>query len=197
MTGDAVLRCRGVVLRDMRLADIDDHVRWFCTPMDWQRWDAPWENTAVLPNPARKRGRLLRNLRQPLREPRVFFEIEGPDGTHLGWTNRYRTGPERERVAIGIALPDLERGGAGVGTTAFALHAAYRFARDGLDTLHAETWSGNLRMIGLARRVGFEDCGRDPGSCLVRGRAFDGLDFLLRREALRRSCPWLEEAEGL
>lgn len=192
-----MLRCRGVVLRDKTLEDIEDYVRWFCTPMDWQRWDAPWERTDELPDPQRKRARLLEFFPRNLPEIRTAFEIDGPSGAHLGWTNRYRTQDPPELIAIGINLPDVDRGGRGVGTVAFALHAAYRFRRDGLTELYAETWSGNLRMLGLARRVGFVECARRPLVREVRGKVYDGLRFALTEERLYDRCPWLREAEGL
>ena len=192
-----MLRCRGVVLRDRRFEDIDDYVRWFCTPMDWQRWDAPWEMQGELPDPETKRARLVERFPLELPEVRKVFEVDGPSGAHLGWTNRYRIPGPPELVAIGINLPDVERGGRGVGTIAFALHAAYRFRHDELTELYTETWSGNVRMIGLAHRVGFLECSREPQVAEVRGIRYDGVRFSVTRDRLYVHCPWLREAEGL
>jgi RimJ/RimL family protein N-acetyltransferase len=192
-----MLRCRGVVLRDKKLDDIDDYVRWFCSEVEWQRWDAPWEHQGSPPSPETKRARLLEYFPHDLPEIRTFFEIDGPDGAHLGWTNRYRIKGPPDIFAIGICLPDVERGGRGVGTVAFALHAAYRFRRDGLSALYTETWSGNLRMIGLARRLGFEECRREPGVREIDGTQYDGLRFSVTLNRLYARCPWLGEAEGV
>jgi RimJ/RimL family protein N-acetyltransferase len=195
-----ILRCRFVTLRDKSPADIEDYVRWNTVRTEWQEWDAPWEHTPSPPGEDPLQGALqaketfLKTMEKPLPPVRHRFEVEGSGGVHLGWTNHYRAGEDKSLLAIGIDLPDVERGARGAGTIAFALHAAYRFLMDGGAELYTETWSGNLRMIGLASRVGFVECARRVGCREVRGSTYDALRFILRPDRLRERCPWLKEA---
>ena len=50
---------------------------------------------------------------------------------------------------------------------------------------YTQTWSGNQRMIGLARKLGFRESMRKPGLRRVRGTAYDGLTFRLDLDAFR------------
>jgi RimJ/RimL family protein N-acetyltransferase len=198
---EQILRCRSVVLRDRRESDIDDYIRWNTEKTWWRDWDAPWENAPPRPGEepeqriARIRGLLMAALSRPLPPVRRSFEVIGLEDVHLGWVNSYHTGNEGKLIAIGIDLPDLEQGGPGIGTIAFSLKAAYRMRMDGIAELYTETWSGNLPMIGLAKRVGFVECRRSIRSREVRGRVYDGLRFVVDHERLYRHCPWLKEAE--
>jgi RimJ/RimL family protein N-acetyltransferase len=179
-----------VVLRDRRPSDNEDKVRWLVHDTWWADWDAPWEKTVRTEEEVRERQRTLFPLEFPA--VRGGFEVDTCAGIHLGWTNAYKIGGDPARRAIGIILPDLARGGPGLGTAAYALHAAYRFRVEGRTNIYAETWSGNLPMVGLARRCGFEVYERTPGEVEVRGRAYDGLTFVLAREAFFRRFPELE-----
>ena len=38
-----------------------------------------------------------------------------------------------------------------------------------------ETWSGNARMLGCARKLGFVEVKRQKGAYVVDGKAYDGL----------------------
>jgi hypothetical protein len=209
------LRCRSVTLRNQRDADIEDVVRWETIQTWWMLWDGPDKRKAEEPcsSPELRAERIRQRERERFDKPipgvRMRFEVDGPTGTHLGWTNRYRlpddlpddppdtgqTGDEEaDRFAVGICLPDLERGVPGIGMLALALHSAYRFKMDACPLLYTETWSGNLSMIGLAARLGFEECRRLTGVRLIRGRAYDSLRFVLDRRTLWSRCSWLEDS---
>lgn len=45
-----------------------------------------------------------------------------------------------------------------------------------------ETWSGNLRMLGCARKLGFVEVKRQEGAYIVDGKAYDGLVLEKRLE---------------
>lgn len=194
------IREGGVLLRDMVPSDIDDYLRWETVETEWQLWDAPWdyedrsdaEQRAEL---ARYREVLERRLAHDAAladdEPRERFEIclddaEDPAlATHVGGLGSYllddafcidESGAHR---AIGVDLCDQRARGRGHGKTATRLFIGY-FREQGLDELYCQTWSGNERMIGLARGLGFEECCRKPGIRRVRGGVYDGLTFRLR-----------------
>ena len=50
----------------------------------------------------------------------------------------------------------------------------------GFDELYTQTWSGNERMIRLAEKLGFTECGRELKERTVRGQQYDGLTFRIK-----------------
>ena len=51
----------------------------------------------------------------------------------------------------------------------------------GVDELYTQTWSGNVRMIRCAEKLGFVECNRNVGTREVDGQKYDGLTFRLEK----------------
>jgi len=192
---------KNIVLRDYRQSDIDDDVRWNTVQTQWALWDAPWEMEEYLKNfdEAAFREKSLRKKEWKMRDDefRWGFEIDTAQGEHIGSVNAYRIDEEYNwkpikdeevtkdiNVALGIDInePDFWSGGWGTqALTAFILH----WLDAGFENIHTQTWSGNYRMIGLAKKLGFEEVERNVGSRQVRGQVYDGLTFRLDVERFR------------
>ncbi len=46
-----------------------------------------------------------------------------------------------------------------------------------VDELYTQTWSGNVRMLRCAEKLGFIECDRDVGIREIDGEKYDGLTF--------------------
>ena len=187
-----VIGYQNIVLRDMVKSDIEDYVRWFTTETEWGNWDAPWEPLDGTEEAERKSWTeyyaSVKDL--PDDELRWKFEIEFC-GKHIGWVSSYcideafawvsaDSVQEGQRIyrAVGIDICDKMYQGKGLGTK--ALEAFIQYYRDkGYSEIFTQTWSGNTRMIKLAERLGFKECGRKIGSREALGEKFDGLTFVL------------------
>lgn len=198
-----------VALRDIVSGDIDDYRRWETVETEWQQWDAPWEHEGLSEE---QRSRELRAyldvLEQRVRtdanrtddEFRNRFEIDylggsGAAPVHVGWCASYLVDKACDIVrfsddggandvlgrAVGIDVCETAMRGRGVATHALELFIAYLQEHEGLPIL-TQTWSGNLRMIGLAEKLGFVEIRRKPGIRQVRGRVYDGLTFMYMKE---------------
>lgn len=122
-------------------------------------------------------------------ELRWKFEIEFC-GKHIGWVSSYCIDEgfawvsadsvqegQRKYRAVGINICDKMYQGKGLGTK--ALEAFIQYYRDkGYSEIFTQTWSGNTRMIKLAERLGFKECGRKIGFREALGEKFDGLTFV-------------------
>ena len=93
--------------------------------------------------------------------------IQGP---HSGGQTVYRA------VGIDICEPDVQ----GKGTRALLAFLGHHFS-DGADALCTQTWSGNVRMIRCAEKLGFAECDRKAGIREVNGQRCDGLTFRKER----------------
>ncbi len=182
-----------ISLRDMEESDIEDYVRWFTTETEWSKTDAPWEPVESDEETERASWRdYYESVKDLSDEPRRWrFEIEW-NGRHIGWVRSYSIdenynwiGEVREGQTvyrtIGIDICESDVWGNGIGTNALRAFIKYNL-ENGVDELYTQTWSGNVRMLRCAEKLGFQECGRSIGTREVNGRKYDGLTFQLKRE---------------
>ena len=179
------LKYKNIILRDMEENDLEDYIRWNTIETEWQNWDAPWEfdKCILFTEQVSFAKRLVSNfISDKPNNIRKRFEICIEEGTHIGWINRYcidenyswdRTGAN---TAIGIDIPSPNFRGHGCGENAMRCFVQYLF-ENGFDTLYTQTWSGNDRMIRLAKKLGFRECCRKPNIRIVKGKTYDALTF--------------------
>lgn len=184
------IKYRDIILRDMTESDIEDYVRWFTTETEWSKFDAPWEPLASDADSERESWRRyyksVKNLPDDVR--RWKFDIDFY-GKHIGWVSSYPIDEHYEWVdeiredqkiyrAIGIDICQSNVWGNGIGTSALCAFINY-YLDNGVTELYTQTWSGNIRMIRCAEKLGFVECNRNVGIRHVEGKSYDGLTFRL------------------
>jgi len=76
--------------------------------------------------------------------------------------------------ALGIEICEMDCWGKGIGTkTLTALMDYYRSL--GEHRFLLETWSGNDRMLGCAKKLGFTEVKRTKAAYVVNGKEYDAL----------------------
>ena len=182
-----------IILRDMIESDIENYVRWFTTESEWAKADAPWEPLEESDEESeRKRWTRYFEAMQELPDDvrRWKFEIEW-NGRHIGWVSSYPIDENYEWIgefkdgqtvyrAIGIDICEPDVWGKGVGTNALRAFINYYF-KDGVNELYTQTWSGNVRMLRCAEKLGFVECNRNVDIREVDGQKYDGLTFRLEK----------------
>lgn len=186
------IKHENIILRDMIESDIEDYVRWFTTETEWSNTDAPWEPIESDEETERKSWReyyeSVKDLADDVR--RWKFEIEW-NGRHIGWVSSYPIDENYEWIgeikdgqtvyrAIGIDICEPDVWGNGIGTNALRAFMNYYF-ENGVDELYTQTWSGNVRMLRCAEKLGFLECNRNVGTREVDGQKYDGLTFRLKK----------------
>ena len=188
------IKFENIILRDMIESDIEDYVRWWTIETKWMNFDAPWETEASDEETERTSWReyyeSVKDLSDDVR--RWKFEIEW-NGRHIGWVSSYMMNKNYEWIsadtiqpgqtvyrAIGIDNCEPDVWGKGVGTNALRAFINYYFA-SGVDELYTQTWSGNVRMLRCAEKLGFVECNRYVGKREVEGMAYDALTFRLEK----------------
>lgn len=194
------IKYREILLRDMQERDIDDEIRWNTVETQWALWDAPWEMEVELPkfDPETFRKEALENLKQSREAHRWGFELDTLEGVHIGsvssylidenweWIRQRDVKPgQRTYRTLGIEICDSRYWSRGLGRQALTAFVLYNLERGETD-LCLQTWSGNVRMIRCAERLGFRECNREVGNRQVRGGVYDGLTFRLDRKAFYR-----------
>lgn len=185
------IRYRDIILRDMRESDIDDWIRWYNVETEWANWDAPDEELEPV-DPDKFRAERMETLNYPWENDfRNFFELDTVEGHHIGMVTSYAIGEDFQWMSwkdahenvhfshtVGIDICDSRFWGRGYGTQALAAFVQH-FLDSGISDICLQTWSGNLRMIHVAEKLGFEECNRFVGNRQIRGGVYDSLTFKL------------------
>ena len=187
-----------IILRDYQLSDVEDEVRWTNTDTAWFYADTPWMTMEPV-DPGELRSDMI-EVMAGLSEDAIRwrFEIEAA-GQHIGMVSSYyldenfeptpwdaidqRKNAEENRSirALGIEICETAFWGRGIGTKALTAFMEY-YRNLGEHRFLVETWSGNLRMLGCARKLGFVEVKRQEGAYIVDGKAYDGLVLEKRLE---------------
>jgi len=186
-----------IILRDFMESDIEKRIYWELIETEWQLWDGPWEyenkteeekNTDLNRYTKIMKKWVKKFADMPDDAVRTGFQItENCSGEYIGWVNSYRIDKDYNiaedgaMTAIGIDIPALAARGKGYAKTALILFIRY-LREHGANEIYTQTWSGNVRMIGLAQKLGFEECKRKTNLRFVRGEYYDGLSFRLNFE---------------
>lgn len=180
-----------ITLRDYVLSDVEDEVRWTNTETEWFRSDTPWiEIEPVDYNELRAdMSEIINNM--PQNAIRWRFEIE-VDGRHIGLVSSYYLDSNFEYTpwesidqsknalqnnsirGLGIEICEMNYWGKGIGTKVLSMLMDY-YRSFGENHFLIETWSGNHRMLGCARKLGFNEIKRIKGAHTVDGTEFDDL----------------------
>ena len=189
------LRNDKVILRDLLPADIPARIRWETVETEWQNWDAPWEYDGLTDAQRQEdlrryvqslHGRVAQQAALPPDRLRTQLQIavNDPQQTYIGWCScyridaQYRYDPHGALCAVGIDIPAMAARRKGYGYAALLLYIDY-LRRSGESTLYTQTWSGNLRMLALAEKLGFREIDRKVGIRTVRGGIYDAITLRL------------------
>ena len=185
---------KDIILRDMTEVDIEDDIRWYTIETDWSNWDAPWEPLQDISDTDAYRKNEILKLAEPKDKIRWGFEIETAERNHIGTVNSYMINENFEWIsvkeikpgdkvfrAVGISICESSFCGKGFGTKALAAFINY-YIENGENEIYCQTWSGNLRMVKCAEKLGFEICKRKIDYREVNGKKYDGLTFRLNKE---------------
>ena len=183
---------KDIILRDYIITDIEDDIRWMTTEIEWHDWDAPWEAEKDLLkfNSDEFREKQIKRLNTVRSSGilRTSFEICTKDDVHIGGCNSYliddkykwipNTKGNKGYRTLGISICEKSYWNKGFGTQALVAFINY-YIDHGINEIYTQTWSGNYRMVNLAKRLGFVECECLENSVLVRGNMYDGLTFKL------------------
>lgn len=177
-----------IILRDFLKTDVEDYVIWNTKIIEWQKWDAPWENAESTKEEIKERYEDYYNRINTLSldSIRTRFEIcvNDLDQTHIGWVISYQIDElfkytkSNGFYALGIDIPDLNHRRKGYGKQALLTYIEYLKSHS-INQVYIQTWSGNLSMLILAEKLGFVECGRVLENRYVNGNFYDAITLKL------------------
>lgn len=180
-----------ITLRDYQLSDVEDEVRWTNEETEWFHSDTPW--MTLEPVDADELRADMAEIISNMSEDTIRWRFEiDVDGRHIGLVSSYyldgnfeytswaaidqsKNASENNSVrALGIEICEMGYWGRGIGTKALTALMAY-YRSFGENRFLIETWSGNHRMLGCARKLGFCEVKRIPNARVVDGNVYDDL----------------------
>lgn len=180
-----------VILRDYQLSDVEDEVRWTNVETAWFYADTPWMTMEKV-DPEELRADMIEIMESmPENAIRWRFEIE-VNGKHIGMVSSSYRDENFEHTPwdtidqsknaegnnaireIGIEICEMDYWGKGIGTKALTAFMEY-YRGLGEHRFLLETWSGNKRMLGCARKLGFTEIKRQIDIHVVDGKVYDAL----------------------
>lgn len=139
-----------ITLRYIKEDDIKNYINWTTVETEWLKWDSPWVQDENNDNFLNWQKELIK------KEPTAKkLEIEMPNGEHIGWVSSYYINGDKEKIAMGIDIPPMSARRKGYGKAALTLFMESLFETK--EILYIQTWSGNLAMIALSEKLGFNE----------------------------------------
>lgn len=145
---------------------------------EWRQWDGPYFNDHYPSREEWLAGAARRYLNNPLRQ------VIWVDGQMVGSVSaRYEDGDLKRWLDVGITVYTSTQWGQGIGRIALSLWVDKLFAQIDLPHIGLTTWSGNIRMMRLAERLGMQQEARIRQVRYWQGRYYDSVKYgILRSE---------------
>ncbi|MGP4078465.1 GNAT family N-acetyltransferase [Pseudalkalibacillus sp. R45] len=172
-----------VILRDLTLDDVLDLYYWKYEADDREhlKWNGPYYKLPEL-----TKEEFIAGFQKALEitatdQPRQILIIE-TDNKLIGTVNWYWEDEVTNWLSNGIVIFDSNYWSGGYGTEAFKLWTDYIFEHMDVVRVGISTWSGNIRMMKLARKIGMIEEGRIRKARIVDGEYYDSIKMGILRE---------------
>jgi RimJ/RimL family protein N-acetyltransferase len=174
-----------VVLRDVTEQDIKDIYYWTYEAPDREHlnWNAPYHKRSYMSFEeflnTQWKSKLEEVKQNKVRSKLIIEADEQLIGT-VGW---YWVDQTTNWLNNGISIFNKDYWSGGYGTDAFQLWTDYIFEHMNVERVGISTWSGNVRMMKLAAKIGMIEEGRIRRARIVNGEYFDSIKMgILRHE---------------
>ncbi|MCA9970912.1 MAG: GNAT family N-acetyltransferase [Anaerolineales bacterium] len=181
-----------IALRDWQLDDLEAFAYWLRPEHRWQELDGPYYPKTPLEMIPLAVARVRDQIEAgEWPEPRQRLAIADQQTNRLlGQVSWYWTSQETNWLSVGIVIYDPAHWGRGLGLEALGLWGDYLLAAmPQLARLDLRTWSGNLGMMRLAEKLGYQLEARFRDARIVNGEYYDGLGYGVLRAEWRQRYP--------
>lgn len=178
-----IIEDKDICLRNMIEDDLDDYVNWYINETEWQNWNAPWEyeNYQFIEEEFRKKK--IKEINET-KDCQDSLEIVYKN-IHVGSVSHYFIDDDmnisetnQKNIAIGIVIYPMDFRGKHIDEKALNMYIDY-LKELGYQYIYTQTWSGNIPMISLAKKIGFQEYKRNKNMRTVKKEKFDRVTLRL------------------
>lgn len=182
-----------VILRDLTVDDLDDLFYWNYEASDREhlKWNGPYYKRPSFGRQEFKEKFKADFTNIELNQSRKILVIE-VDGRLIGTVNWYWEDEVTNWLSNGIVIFDSRYWSGGYGTEAFQLWTDYIFESMDVVRVGISTWSGNVRMMKLAEKIGMIEEGRIRKARIIGDEYYDSIKMGILREEwehMKRKTP--------
>ena len=175
-----------IILRDPQLSDLEAFGYWMQPGHEWQKTDGPYYTRPSKEQVAEivvKWEQAINAQNWPDLRQRLVV-VESLNESVIGMVNRYWISEGTNWTALGITIYYPEFWGKGYGSEALGIWCQYLFDNEPkFVRLDLRTWSGNIGMMKVAKKLGFKKEAVFRMARIVDGEYYDGLGYgILRTE---------------
>ena len=188
-----------VTLQEATAEDLDAHYFWRYEEKEQEvrKWNGPY-----FPVTERTKEEFIKAQQEKADVlPGVPSELMiHVDGKFIGTVNAYWECQHTNWLETGIVIYDKNYWNGGYGTESYHLWIDFLFKATNLHRLGMSTWSGNVRMMRAAEKIGMKEEARIRQARIVDGKFYDAIKMgILREEWIANSFgyPTVKEAEEL
>lgn len=181
------LKGKKCALRDWKTKDLEAYKFWLTGHQKWMELDAPYYHTKEISDDKLKE--MTEKIKLKIDEnnwptPRTNLIIADENDDMIGTVGWYWQSKETYWLSIGLVVYDPKNWGKGIGFDALTLWIDYLFeTNENLVRMDLRTWSGNIGMMKLGEKLGFQLEASFRNARIVKGKYFDSIGMgLLKRE---------------
>ena len=171
-----------VILKSADDQDLDDYYYWRYEEKEQaaDKWNGPY-----IPKTMRLKEEFFKLQKE---DTGIMLDVPSEliiraNGEFIGSVGAYWVDKNTNWLETGLVIYKKDYWNGGYGTEAYKLWIDFLFEKTGLHRLGASTWSGNIRMIKVAEKLGMIEEARIRQARIVEGEYFDAIKMgILRLE---------------
>src|SRR5699024_7025287 len=170
-----------VTLREVKKEDIDKLYYWKYEEKEQaaKKWNGPYIPEEMKTKEQYKKNWLKDNEILPGIPASLIIEV---NGSLIGYVGSHWVDKNTNWLETGIVIYDKDVWNGGYGSEAYKLWIDLLFDLTGIHRLGMSTWSGNIRMMKAAAKVGMQEEARIRNARTVNGEYFDAIKMGILRD---------------
>ncbi|WP_301108334.1 GNAT family protein [Sporosarcina sp.] len=170
-----------ITLREITLKDVEDFYYWKYIEKEQaaKKWNGPYIPEEMKTKDQFTEELLNHNEILPNVPDTLLIEVEGK---FIGAVSAYWIDKNTNWLETGIVIYDKDFWNGGYGFEAYKLWIDFLFQATDLHRLGMSTWSGNIRMMKVAEKIGMQEEGRIRNARTVEGQFYDAIKMGMLRD---------------
>jgi RimJ/RimL family protein N-acetyltransferase len=170
-----------IILKEATTEDIDELYYWKYEEKEQaaKKWNGPY-----IPEETKTKMEYIEAWQ---RDNEIFPNVPGSmviyvNEKMIGSVGSYWVDRNTNWLETGIVIYDKDFWNGGYGSEAYKLWIDFLFKSTNIHRLGMSTWSGNMRMMKVAEKIGMQEEARIRNARMVNGEYFDAIKMGILRE---------------
>lgn len=182
---ETMTKATNIILREIEIKDLEDYLYWNHPSREFHKYNGPYYGRSseeeLKKYVEELRTLLLSGQKNVLKNKKIIADLETDE--IIGQVNWYWKSQETLWMEIGIVIFNENYWGKGIGYTSLKLWIDELFGeKPELVRLGLSTWSGNIRMMKLAEKLGLSKEAVYRKARIVDNQYYDSVSYGILKE---------------